>query len=92
MRIVVRNTDNVITMYSNGYPEPGDGCRLVNLSDVQWAECDRLLTQPNGGVTFDGNTFSALPPPPPPLPLTAQQKLEAAGLTVNELKQLLGLA
>jgi len=31
------------------------------------------------------------PHPPEPEPLTAQQKLEAAGLTVEELKGLLGL-
>ena len=31
------------------------------------------------------------PQPPEPEPLTAQQKLEAAGLTVEELKDLLGL-
>ena len=30
-------------------------------------------------------------PTPEPEPLTAQQKLEAAGLTVEELKELLGL-
>jgi hypothetical protein len=30
-------------------------------------------------------------PIPEPEPLTAQQKLEAAGLTIEELKQLLGL-
>jgi len=39
----------------------------------------------------EGNT--PLPPDPisEPEPLTAQQKLEAAGLTVEELKDLLGL-
>lgn len=31
------------------------------------------------------------PPLPEPTPLTPQQKLEAAGLSVDELKQLLGL-
>jgi len=31
------------------------------------------------------------PKPPEPEPLTAQQKLEAAGLTIEELKDLLGL-
>ena len=33
---------------------------------------------------------AAAPLPPPP-PLTTEQKLEAAGLTVAELKELLGL-
>jgi len=31
------------------------------------------------------------PQPPTPEPLTAQQKLEAMGLTIEELKDLLGL-
>ena len=40
----------------------------------------------------EGNT--PLPPEPivEPEPLTAQQKLEASGLTVEELKELLGLS
>jgi len=40
----------------------------------------------------DGNTpLPADDPEPAPEPLTAQQKLEAAGLTIEELKELLGL-
>jgi len=39
----------------------------------------------------DGNTPLSPDPIPEPEPLTAQQKLEAAGLTVEELKDLLGL-
>lgn len=92
MNIIVRNSDNIVIMFSNGTPEPGDGCRLVMLDDVQQTEFEALMDQSNGGVTFDGEIFTALPPPPPPAPLTPQQKLEAAGLTVDELKQLLGLA
>lgn len=38
-----------------------------------------------------GNTPLPPDPTPEPEPLTAQQKLEAAGLTVEELKELLGL-
>ena len=38
-----------------------------------------------------GNTPLPPDPTPEPEPLTAQQKLEAAGLTVEELKGLLGL-
>lgn len=36
--------------------------------------------------------LQALPPLATPEPLTAEQKLEAAGLTVDELRELLGLA
>jgi len=39
----------------------------------------------------EGNTPLPPDPIPEPEPLTAQQKLEAAGLTVEELKDLLGL-
>lgn len=39
----------------------------------------------------EGNTPNPYVPPPAPPPLTAAEKLEAAGLTVDELKELLGL-
>jgi hypothetical protein len=39
----------------------------------------------------EGNEPLPPDPIPEPEPLTAQQKLEAAGLTVEELKELLGL-
>lgn len=39
----------------------------------------------------DGNTPNPYIPPPEPAPLTPQEKLAAAGLTVDELKALLGL-
>ena len=39
-----------------------------------------------------GNTPDPAPEPPaPPAPLTTEQKLEAAGLTVAELRELFGL-
>jgi hypothetical protein len=92
MNIIVRDADNVVVMCSiNGSPEPDQGCHLVVLDEAQAADFDAVLAQPNGGVTFDGESFSALPAPPPPPPLTPAQKLEAAGLTVAELKTLLGL-
>jgi hypothetical protein len=39
----------------------------------------------------EGNQPLPPDPEPTPEPLTAQQKLEAAGLTIEELKELLGL-
>jgi len=39
----------------------------------------------------DGNTPNPYVPPPEPAPLTPQEKLAAAGLSVAELKTLLGL-
>ena len=38
-----------------------------------------------------GNTPDPAPEPPAPQELTAQEKLEAAGLTIEELKSLLGI-
>ena len=38
-----------------------------------------------------GNTPEPAPIPEPPAPLTTEQKLEAAGLSVDELKALFGL-
>lgn len=40
----------------------------------------------------EGNTPEPAPEPPSPPVLTTEQKLEAAGLTVAELKELFGLA
>ena len=39
----------------------------------------------------EGNEPLPPDPEPTPEPLTSQQKLEAAGLTIEELKELLGL-
>lgn len=39
----------------------------------------------------EGNTPEPAPEPPAPPVLTTEQKLKAAGLTVAELKELLGL-
>jgi len=39
----------------------------------------------------EGNTPNPYVPSPAPPPLTAAEKLAAAGLTVDELKELLGL-
>ena len=39
----------------------------------------------------EGNTPLPPDPEPEPEPLTPQQKLEAAGLSIEELKELLGL-
>lgn len=92
MRIIVRNDDNAVLMYSeDGKPEADDTQTAIDLSDDQADALRAVLSQPNGGVTFDGTTFTALPEPPPPPPPTPEQRLAAAGLTVVELKTLLGL-
>lgn len=92
MRIIVRNDDNAVLMYSDdGKPEASDTQTAIDLSDDQADAFRAALSQPNGGVTFDGTAFTALPEPPPPPPPTPEQKLAAAGLTVAELKTLLGM-
>jgi hypothetical protein len=92
MNIVTDNT-GLIVMISDGYPTPPEGGHLHILTDAERAECDAAFAQPNGGVMFDGESFNALPapPPPPPPPPTPEQKLAALGMTVDELKKLLGL-
>jgi len=40
---------------------------------------------------IEGNTPLPYIPPPEPAPLTPQEKLAAAGLSVTELKELLGI-
>ena len=39
----------------------------------------------------EGNTPNPYVPSAPPIPLTPAEKLEAAGISVDELKELLGL-
>jgi len=69
---------------------------IIRLTDNAFIPPDPANTDYQAYLRWleDGNT--PLPadepdPEPTPEPLTAQQKLEAAGLTVEELKDLLGL-
>lgn len=69
MRIVIRNSDNVIVMFSeDGKPEASDTQTAIDLSDDQADAFRAALSQPNGGVTFDGESFVALPATAPPKP------------------------
>ena len=64
---------------------------IVQIESGMWIPCsmDNIDYQQYLKWLEEGNT--PLPADPEPEPLTAQQKLEAAGLTVEELKELLGL-
>lgn len=63
--------------------ERDDGYIVGPEDATAWAEYQEWLAA--------GNTPAPVPTPPPPKELTPKEKLEAAGLTIDELKSLLGL-
>jgi len=66
---------------------------IIRLTDNAFIPPDPANTDYQAYLRWleDGNTPLPPDPIPEPEPLTAQQKLEAAGLTIEELKDLLGL-
>lgn len=68
--------DTILRLADNAYIPP-DPANTDYAAYLAWVEA--------------GNTPLPPDPTPEPEPLTAQQKLEAAGLTVEDLKELLGL-
>lgn len=87
MNIIIRNSDNVIIMFSrDNMPEAPEGCRSAVLTEEQTMELQQAFATPNGGVTFDDTTFSVLPPPPPPEPVSTctpwqfREELRALGI------------
>ena len=66
---------------------------IKRLDDDVWIPPDPANTDYQEYLKWleEGNTPLPPDPEPEPEPLTPQQKLEAAGLTVEELKELLGL-
>ena len=69
------------------------GDTIIRLTDNAFIPPDPANTDYQKYLLWleEGNTPLPPDPIPEPEPLTAQQKLEAAGLTVEELKDLLGL-
>lgn len=89
-RYAIIDADNVVSniiVWDGVDPwEAPEGTQVRALTDGESASI---------GWHFDGKSFSDPNPPPPivaPVELTAEQKLAAAGLTVADLKKLLGLA
>lgn len=87
MNIIIRNSDNVIIMFSpNSMPDVPDGCRSAVLTEEQIVALQEAFSTPNGGVTFDDTTFNVLPPPPPPEPVSTctpwqfREELRALGI------------
>lgn len=70
-----------------------NGLTITRLSDHTFIPIDPRNADYREYLVWleEGNTPEPADPEPQPVELTPQQKLENAGLTVEELKQLLGL-
>jgi len=69
VRVVLDAENRVLMWTEDGHPVPEQGQRLVELTPAQ---VEAFRATPNEcGVTFDGETFAAIPPLPLPVPTTA---------------------
>jgi len=71
------NVNTSIILRSDGASIPCDPANTDYAAYLEWVEA--------------GNTPEPAPAPPAPVELTPAEKLAASGLTVDELKALLGL-
>ena len=70
------------------------GDMILRITDGAFIPADPANTDYAAYLAWldEGNTPEPAPEPPAPPVLTTEQKLEAAGLTVAELKELFGLS
>jgi hypothetical protein len=66
---------------------------VIRDKDMTFIPADEANTDYQAYLAWidEGNTPNPYIPPPEPAPLTPQEKLAAAGLSVDELKSLLGI-
>ena len=76
MTYQLTNTDCILRLADNAFIPP-DPANTDYAAYLEWVAA--------------GNEPEPAPEPEPPVALTTEQKLEAAGLTVAELKELFGL-
>src|SRR3984893_17305579 len=68
MRIVIDASGTVLMYSDTGQPAPDVGQTAIDLSpDLQASFVKAIATAPSG-LTFDGQSFTPIPPPPPPIP------------------------
>ena len=89
MNIVTDSTGLIVMVSENASPAPPPGGSLFSLTNGQRAAYLSAALQPNGGVTFDGNTFAILPfVAPVPFDYSnldnADKTLKAVGLLLRD--------
>jgi hypothetical protein len=66
MNIATDSTGLIVMASDGGTPTPPPGGTLYTLTNAQKIVLVELAQQPNGGISFDGTTFTALPFVAPP--------------------------